>query len=187
MKVGEHGEILVDEHLRTSHSQIWAAGDVTGHPQFGYAAAAHGALVVDNAFGQPRGPDAELSPPARGHFTRPGIAAAGLTAAQTQRAGYDCECRILPLEHVPGAVVNRDTRGLVKLVAERGTGRLLGAHVLAKGAGDVIAIAGYGPHNQMTLRERSELWCPYLTMAEGLELAAQIFTRDATELTCCAA
>ena len=84
-------------------------------------------------------------------------------------------------------MVNHDTRGLVKLVAERGTGRLLGAHVLAKGAGDVIAIAGYGPHNQMTLRERSELWCPYLTMAEGLELAAQIFTRDATELTCCAA
>lgn len=84
-------------------------------------------------------------------------------------------------------MVNRDTRGLVKLVAERGTGRLLGAHVLAESAGDVIAIAGYGLHNQMTVRDRGELWCPYLTMAEGLELAAQIFTRDVTELSCCVA
>lgn len=110
-----------------------------------------------------------------------------MTEAEAQQAGYDCECRALGLEHVPRAVVNRDTRGLVKLVADRETGRLRGAHVLADGAGDVIATAVYALANQMTVHDMAALWCPYLTMAEALKLAAQTFTRDVAKLSCCAA
>lgn len=88
---------------------------------------------------------------------------------------------------MPRALINRDTRGLIKLVAERDTGRLLGAHVLADGAGEVIATAVYALHNQMSVYDMGELWCPYLTMAEALKLAAQTFTRDITKLSCCAA
>lgn len=87
---------------------------------------------------------------------------------------------------MPRAVANRDTRGAIKLIAERGTGRLLGTHVLATGAGDVIAAAVYALANQMTVHEMANLWCPYLTMTEGLKLAAQTFTRDVTKLSCCA-
>ncbi|WP_216207067.1 mercury(II) reductase [Amycolatopsis aidingensis] len=186
VRVGERGEIVVDERLRTDNPRIWAAGDVTGHPQFVYVAGAHGAVVVDNAFHHAeRGLDYHHLP--RVTFTGPQVAAAGLTEAGATARGYDCECRVLPLEHVPRALVNRDTRGLVKLVAERGTGRLLGAHVLADGAGEVIATAVYALHNRMSVYEMGELWCPYLTMAEALKLAAQTFTRDITKLSCCAA
>ncbi|QGK68714.1 mercury(II) reductase [Allosaccharopolyspora coralli] len=186
VKLGNRGHVRVDEQLRTDNPRIWAAGDVTGHPQFVYVAGAHGAVVVDNAF-HDAGRTLDYHHLPRVTFTTPSIAAAGMTEVEAERAGYDCECRVLTLEHVPRALVNRDTRGLVKLVAEAETGRLLGAHVLAAGAGDIIATAVYALHNHMTVHGMGELWCPYLTMAEALKLAAQTFTRDVSKLSCCAA
>jgi mercuric reductase len=183
--VGSRGEVVVDEHLRTDNPRVWAAGDVTGHPQFVYVAGAQGTLVADNALdGANRVLDYRHLP--RVTFTSPAIAAVGLTDAQAVAAGYACECRVLPLEYVPRALVNRDIHGLVKLVAEADTGRLLGAHVLAEGAGDVIAAAVYALANTMSVEQMANLWCPYLTMAEGLKLAAQTFTRDVSKLSCCA-
>ncbi|AXB41449.1 mercury(II) reductase [Amycolatopsis albispora] len=185
VETGARGEVVVDEHLRTANPRIWAAGDVTGGPQFVYVAGAHGTLVADNAFeGAQRTLDYRHLP--RVVFTSPQIAAAGLTETQAAEQGYATDSRVLPLEHVPRALVNRDTRGLIKLVADRHTGRLLGAHVLAGGAGDVIGTAVYALANQMTVTQMAELWSPYLTMAEGLKLAAQSFTRDVAKLSCCA-
>jgi mercuric reductase len=119
-------------------------------------------------------------------FTSPAIASVGLTDAEAVAQGYRCECRVLPLEFVPRALVERDTRGLIKLVADQDTGGLLGAHVVAHGAGDVVAIAVYALENRMTVQQMADLWCPYLMMAEGLKLAAQTFTRDVSKLSCCA-
>ncbi|MBB6171945.1 mercuric reductase [Nocardiopsis mwathae] len=185
VRTGSRGEVTVDTRLRTDHPRVWAAGDVTGHPQFVYVAAAHGRLAVDNAFGAAhRSVDHRTLP--RVVFTAPALAAVGLTAAQAREEGLDAESRVLPLEHVPRAQVDRDTRGLVKLVAERGSGRLLGAHMAGEGAGDVIATAVHALHHRMTVGDMAELWSPYLTMAEALRLAAQAFTRDVTGLSCCA-
>ncbi|MEH0826286.1 MULTISPECIES: mercury(II) reductase [unclassified Micromonospora] len=183
--VGRRGEIIVDERLRSSNRRIWAAGDVTGHPQFVYVAGAHGTLIVDNAFDN-AGRSMDYTHLPRVIFTTPAIAAVGLTDAQAAEQGLDCECRVLPLDFVPRAIVNRDTRGLVKLVAERGSGRIRGVHVLADNAGDVIAAAVYAVQAGMTVAQMADTWCPYLTMAEGLKLAAQTFTRDVTKLSCCA-
>ncbi|ROO52011.1 mercuric reductase [Micromonospora sp. Llam0] len=186
VEVGDRGKIVVDAGLRTTNPRIWAAGDVTGHPQFVYVAAAHGTLIADNAFDRTeRGVDYATLP--RVTFTTPAIASAGMTDAQAIAAGHRCDCRVLPLEYVPRAVVNRDTRGLVKLVADADTGRLLGAHVIAEGAGEVIATAVYALANHMTVAKIADLWCPYLTMAEALKLAAQTYTRDVSKLSCCAA
>ena len=185
VKTGHRGEVVVDEYLRTDNPRVWAAGDVTGHPQYVYVAGAHGSVVVDNAFGDAgRTLDYHHLPAVT--FTTPSLASAGLTDVQAVEQGYACKCRVLPLEYVPRALVNRDTRGAIKLVAEQGSGRLLGAHVLAAGAGDVIATAVYALANQMTVHEMADLWCPYLTMAEGIKLAAQTFTRDVSKLSCCA-
>nr|WP_090063668.1 mercury(II) reductase [Lentzea flaviverrucosa] len=183
--LGGSGQVLVDEYLRTSHPQVWAAGDVTGQPQFVYVAAAQGALMADNAFTE-TGRSLDYRDLPRVTFTGPALASAGLTEEQARRQGLDCESRVLPLEFVPRAVVNRDTRGLVKLVAERDTGRLVGAHVVAEGAGEVIATAVYALRGRMTVADMAALWCPYLTMTEGLKLTAQTFTRDVATLSCCA-
>ncbi|MQA85759.1 MAG: mercury(II) reductase [Streptosporangiales bacterium] len=185
VKTDEAGAVVVDEYLRSANPRIWAAGDVTGDPQFVYVAAAHGALVVDNAF-EGAGRTVDYTHLPRVTFTSPAVAAVGLTDAQAARQGLDCESRVLPLEYLPRAIVNRDTRGLVKLVAERGTGRLRGVHLLAEGAGDVILAGVYAIRSGMTVADIADTWSPYLTTAEALKLAAQTFTRDVTKLSCCA-
>lgn len=185
VKTGARGEVVVDEHLQTGNPRIWAAGDVTGHPQFVYVAAAHGTLAAGNALnGAGRTLDYAALP--RVTFTSPAIASAGMTDAQVTAAGIRCDCRTLPLEYVPRALVNRDTRGLIKLVAEGGTGRLLGVHAIAEGAGEVITAAVYALTAGLTVDQLARTWHPYLTMAEGLKLAAQAYTSDVTKLSCCA-
>jgi mercuric reductase len=185
VKVGGRGGVVVDEQLRTTNPRIWAAGDVAGGPQLVYVAASHGGLVVDNAFGS-AGRVLDFRQLPRVTFTSPQIASVGLTDARAVEAGYRCDCRVLPLAHVPRAVANCDTRGLIKLVADGDTGRLLGAHVLADGAGEVIAAAVHAVKAGVTVTELADTWYAYLTMAEGLKLAAQTFTRDVSKLSCCA-
>ncbi|MFE0801365.1 mercury(II) reductase [Streptomyces sp. NPDC058812] len=185
VKTGALGEVVVDGQSRTTHPRIWAAGDVTGHAQLVYLAAAQGTLVADAAFdGSRRLLDYESLP--RVTFTSPALASVGMTDAQAAEAGIDSDCRTLPLAHVPRALVDRDTRGLVKIVAEAGTGRVLGVHAAAEGAGDLIAAATYAISARMTVHQLARTWAPYLTMAEALKLAAQAFTRDVDTLSCCA-
>jgi len=184
--VGPASEVVVDADLSTSNARVWAAGDVTGHPQFVYVAAKHGGLVVENAFeGSGRRLDYSALP--RITFTNPTIASAGLTEAQAHEQGLDCECRVLPLEHVPRAIVSRNMLGLVKLVAERESGRIVGVHIVGDGAGDVILAGSLAIQTGMTVEQLASGWNPYLTLGEGLHLAAQSFTRDPSKLSCCAA
>ncbi|WP_028934537.1 mercury(II) reductase [Pseudonocardia spinosispora] len=182
---GGRGEVIVDEELRTANPRVWAAGDVTGGPQFVYVAAAQGTTAVENALlGGRWTPDYTALP--KVIFTTPAIASVGMTAEQAVAEGLVPDCRIVPLSHLPRALVDRNTRGLVKLVAEAETGRLLGAHVLAEGAGEVIAAAGYAIGLGLTVGQLAHAWVPYLTMAEGLKLAALAYTTDVAALSCCA-
>lgn len=93
---------------------------------------------------------------------------------------------MLPLTAVSRALVNHDTRGLVKIVADESTDKVLGVHMLAQGAGEVIQAAVYAIKFGLTVTDLAETWAPYLTMAESLRLAAQTFTRDVSQLSCCA-
>lgn len=185
VKVGDRGQVVVNDGLGSSNPRIWAAGDVTGHPQFVYVAGAHGSLAVDNAFtGADRTLDYTHLP--RVTFTTPNIAAVGLTDEQASAAGIRCDCRVLPLQYVPRALVNRDTRGFVKIVADADTGLILGVTAVAAAAGELAAAAVYILNAGMTVEQVVNLWCPYLTMTEGIKIAAQSFTTDVSKLSCCA-
>ncbi len=180
------GFVVVDELLRTANPRVWAAGDVTASAQFVYVAASEGAIAADNALaGAGRATDYRTLP--RVTFTSPQVAAVGLTEAQAGEAGFDVATSVVPLGHVPRAIVNRDTRGLIKLVADRASDRLLGVHVLADAAGEVIQAGVYALMAGLTTAEIAAAFHPYLTMAEGLKLAAQAFRRDVARLSCCAA
>lgn len=182
----ERGAIQIDETLRTTNPRVFAAGDVTPVPQFVYVAAAQGSTAAVNALAsETQTLDYRALP--RVTFTHPQVAAVGLTDEQAQEQGLDCECRTLPLEAVPRAQVNLDTRGFVKVVAERESGRIVGATAVAENAGDVILAAVYAVQFGLTLEDVSKTWAPYLTMGEGFKLAAQIFSRDVSKLSCCAA
>ena len=182
---GEHGEVLVDAGLRTSNTRVWAAGDVTGHREFVNVAAAHGALAVENAFSA-AGLEVDCSQLPRVAFTSPAVGAVGLTDQQANAGGRSCECRVLPLEFVPRALVNRDTRGFIKLVAEEGTGRILGITAVAHDAGELAAAGVHLIASRTTVAELASRWAPYLTVAEGLKIAAQSYRTDVSRLSCCA-
>ncbi len=180
------GAVIVDAGLATSNPLIWAAGDVTTTPQFVYVAAAAGNIAAENALrATERTIDFRTMP--RVTFTTPSIASVGLTEDAAREAGHPVMTSILPLDAVPRALVNRDTTGLVKLVADESTGELLGAHVMAEGAGDVIQAAVVAMNYHATVEEIAAMFHPYLTMAEALKLAAQTFNKDVKNLSCCAA
>jgi mercuric reductase len=186
IELTERGAIRIDDTMRTTNPRVWAAGDCTPVPQFVYVAAAQGSTAAVNALeGRRDALDYWALP--RITFTHPQIAAAGLTDAQAREQGLDCECRVLPLDVVPRAAVNLDTRGFMKIVAERDSGRIVGATAVADNAGDVILAAVYAIQFKLTVDDISKTWAPYLTMSEGFKLAAQIFTRDVSKLSCCAA
>jgi mercuric reductase len=119
-------------------------------------------------------------------FTDPQVATVGLSEAQANTQGIDAESRTLALDHVPRALANFETRGFIKLVAERQSGRLLGAQILAPEAGEIIQTAALAVRARMTVQDLADQLFPYLTMVEGLKLAAQTFTKDVTQLSCCA-
>jgi mercuric reductase len=181
----ERGHIAVDPTLRTTNPRVFAAGDVTPAPQFVYVAAAMGAAAAENALTNgERTIDYSALP--RITFTNPQIAAVGLTDEQANEQGIDCSCRTLPLDYVPRALVERDTRGIAKIVIERATHRIVGATVVAEGAGDVILAAVYAVQFGLTVDQVVDTWAPYLTMSEAFKLAAQTFDREVAHLSCCA-
>lgn len=185
VELGPNGEIKVDEYLRTTNASIYAAGDVTGGAMFVYVAAYGGKLAAGNALsGESRLFDIEVLP--RVTFTDPAVASVGLTEGQAYDRGHEVKVSALPLEFISRAQTNGDTRGLIKLVADKSTDQLLGAHVLAGDAGEVIQAASLALKSGMTVREIQETLFPYLTMSEGLKLAALSFDKDPAMLSCCA-
>lgn len=183
--VGPRGEILVDDRLQTDNPFVYAAGDVIGKDMFVYIAAYAGGLAAENALLQ-SGRVFDANYIARITFTDPQIASAGLTEAQAREAGHEVKTSTLAMSYVPRALAARDTRGLIKLVADAATDRILGAHILAPEAGEVIQVAALALKLGLTVQSLRETIFPYLTNVEGLKLAAMAFEKDVTHLSCCA-
>ena len=187
VKTDERGFVAVDEAQRTSNPRVYAAGDVTGAPQHVYVAAAAGRVAATNALA------GDTTRPARVDytglpsvvFTRPQLASAGPTEADALAAGLRCACRVLDLADVPRALVNRNTAGAVKVVADTDTRRVLGVHAVAEGAGELMLAATYAIKAGMTVDDVADTWAPYLTMAESLGITAGLF-RNQMPTSCCA-
>jgi mercuric reductase len=188
VETDERGFIVIDAHQRTTNPRVFAAGDVAGTPQFVYVAAASGRVAAGNALaGAPEAVTGSVDytgMPAV-TFTRPQMASAGLTEHEAIERGYPCACRTLSLADVPRALVNRDLRGAVKVIADASTGRVLGVHAVADGAGEIMLAATYAIKAGMTIDDLADTWAPYLTMSESLRLAAGLF-RGELPTSCCA-
>ncbi|GGA58979.1 mercuric reductase [Kroppenstedtia guangzhouensis] len=185
VQVGSRGEVVVDEYQQTSNPRIYAAGDVTLGPQFVYVAAHQGGIAAENALGTAkRKIDLRAVPGVT--FTHPSIATVGLTEVEAKDQGHLVQSSVLPLEAVPRALVNRETTGVFKLVVDKQTQKVLGVHIVAENAGDVIFAATLAVKYGLTVEDLRETLAPYLTMAEGLKLAALTFDKDVSKLSCCA-
>ena len=182
--VNANGAIQIDLGMRTRAEGIYAAGDCTDQPQFVYVAAAAGTRAAINMTGAHATLDLTTMP--RVIFTDPQVATVGYSEQAAQHERIETDSRTLTLDNVPRALVNFDTRGFIKIVVEAGTGRLLGVQAVAQEAGELIQAAALAIHQRMTVTDLSSQLFPYLTMVEGLKLAAQTFTKDVKQLSCCA-
>ncbi|SIT49142.1 Mercuric reductase [Paraburkholderia piptadeniae] len=176
--------VAIDNRMCTSVPHIYAAGDCTDQPQFVYVAAAAGTRAAINMTDGDATLDLDTMPVVV--FTDPQVATVGYSEARARDAGIDTDSRVLTLDKVPRALVNFDTRGFVKLVAEAATGRLIGVQAVTPEAGELIQAAALAIRSRMTVQELGDQLFPYLTMVESLKLAAQTFSKDVTQLSCCA-
>jgi mercuric reductase len=178
------GGILVDDRMRTTRAGVYAAGDVIGRDQFVYMAAYGAKLAAKNALnGDSLRYDNSAMPAVV--FTDPQVASVGLTEAAARVAGHTVRVSTIGLDQVPHALAARDTRGLIKLVADK-DGRLLGAHILAPEGADSIQTAALAIRQGLTTADLADAIFPYLTTVEGLKLAALAFNKDVAKLSCCA-
>ena len=186
VSVGPGGEIVVNEFLQTSNPHVYAAGDVTGEPMHVYVAAQDAATAAGNALhGNTQAVDRRVIPQVV--FTDPAVAFVGLTADEAGAQGIEAITSLLPLKHVPRALTARDTRGFIKLVADSASRRIIGAQILASEAGEMIMEPALAVKFSLTIEDLASTLHPYLTLAEGVKLAAQTFDKNVAELSCCAA
>ena len=181
----KRGAIIVGDDMQTTLPGVYAAGDVTNRDQFVYMAAYGAKLAALNALnGDGLVYDNSAMPWVV--FTDPQAAGVGLSEAAARAAGRDVKTSVVPLALVARALAARDTRGLIKLVADAASDRLLGGQVLAPEGADSIQTLAMALKFAMTTKALGETLFPYLTTVEGLKLAAQGFAKDVAKLSCCA-
>ena len=179
------GAIRVGVDMQTTKPGIFSAGDVTDRDQFVYMAAYGAKIAARNAVlgGAERYDNAAMPWVV---FTDPQVAGVGLTERHARAAGHDVKTSVLTLDNVPRARAARDTRGLIKLVADAKTDHLLGGVIMAPDGADCVQTLVMALSFGMTTKALGETIFPYLTTVEGLKLAAQSFDKDVAKLSCCA-
>ena len=180
-----NGFIKTDEYQRTSVPNIYAAGDITGEHLFVYTAAYAGALAVENAFieGQ-KEKDYTVLPWVI--FTDPQVAGVGMDENQAYADGIDYDTSVFMLKDIPRALAARNTKGFIKLIRNKETGKLIGARILASEGSELLMEVSLAIKYGITVKEIRQMFHPYLTLSEGIKLAAITFDKDVNKLSCCA-
>lgn len=186
IRTDRRGYLQVDETLRTAVPTIFGAGDILGEQQFVYTAAYEGNLVAANALGRDFARRDYTALPWV-VFTDPQVAGVGLDETQAEAAGIDFDVSKLDLDQVPRAIAARDTRGFIKLLRDRATDRLIGARILAPEGSELLMEVVLAIKYGITVKELTTTFHPYLTLSEGIKLAAITFGKDVKKLSCCAA
>jgi mercuric reductase len=185
LNLTEKGHIIVNEKMETNVPNKYAAGDVNNTPAFVYTAAYEGRVAVENAFtGAEKKVDYSSLPWVI--FTDPQVAGAGLDEVQAEAQGIPFEISKLPLSEVPRSIAARDTRGFIKLIRNKETDKLIGARVVAPEGGELIQQLSMAIKYGISVTDLAQGLYPYLTLGEGIKLAAISFGKDVSKLSCCA-
>ena len=164
--------ILVDERMRTSVAGIWAAGDVTGRYQFTPIAQYQARIAVDDMFGL-EGRTADYSVLPTAIFTEPELAAVGVTEDEAREQSIEHEAVVHDIKHVQRSSYKEQKLGLYKVVYETGTRRVLGLHVVAPNAGDIVQGFSLGLRLGMTVDDLAAMHHVFPTFGEGVKAAAE--------------
>jgi pyruvate/2-oxoglutarate dehydrogenase complex dihydrolipoamide dehydrogenase (E3) component len=166
------GGIVVDEHQRTSVDGIWAAGDVAAGPMFTPTAQYQARIAVEGMFGDgTRAADYSILPTAI--FTDPELGAVGLTESEATEQGYEVDVVKHPLRAVTRAQYTGTKHGLYKIVFDRATRRVLGIHIVSRGASDIVGGLAVSLRLGVTVDDLALVHHVYPSYSEGLKAAAE--------------
>lgn len=181
------GHVRVDANLQTSLPNVFAAGDVIGGDMFVYTAAEEGAIAASNAVDKSGGKCLDRHQVPWVVFTDPQVAGVGVSQQQAAAAGLAVDVSTVPLSMVPRCIAARNTAGLVTLIRDHSTHKILGARVVAPEGGELATAASIAISAGLTSEQLAAMLFPYLTLSEALKLAALGFDQDLHSLSCCAA
>ncbi|MGH9876092.1 MAG: mercury(II) reductase [Nitrososphaera sp.] len=186
VKLRNDGAIVVNSEMRTSAPHIWAGGDVIGEPMLETLAAKAGATSAENALTGSHKKIDLLSVPSA-VFTSPQVASVGMTEEQMMKKYNYCSCRTLLMMDVPKALTVNDTKGLIKMAVDpKKNNRIVGVHILASIAADMIHEAVMAVKYRLTIDDIIDTVHVFPTMSEAIKLVATAFKQDVSKLTCCA-
>ena len=185
VRVDKRGFLEVNEFLQTTNPEIYGAGDCTDGMLLVTVAALEGGIAVENALLGNRRKIDYLSVP-HAIFTEPELGSVGLTAEEARKRGYRADTRVLDFSKVPRAIISLRTEGLVKMVVEEDTHRVLGVHILAPHGAEIIHRAVPVVKLRLRLEDVVDMVDVYPTLSESVKLCAQAFFKDVSKLSCCA-
>jgi dihydrolipoamide dehydrogenase len=179
IELNPDGTIAVDEYMRTSVSNIFACGDVTGPYQFTHMASHQAWYAAVNAlFGRLRRFKANYSVVPWATYTDPEVARVGLSADEASAKGVDFEITRHELAHVDRAIADGETRGFIKVLTQRGSDRVLGATIVAPQAGELIAEYVLAMTHGLGLKKLMSTIHIYPTSTEINKFAASTWRRN---------
>jgi mercuric reductase len=186
VELDHKGFVTTDLQMRTSMPGIWAAGDVTGRMMIATVGAREGIVAVDDMFNPGCGCAMDYLVAPMAIFTDPEVGVVGHTVESARQSGFDTISNSMPVSAIPKAHVTGHTKGIVKMVADRVTGRLLGVHLVSHRGAELINEAALALHQRATVSDLAATMHVYPSIGEGLKLCAQGFNRDISRLSCCA-
>ena len=185
IEIDERQAIKVNEYQKTTQDHIFAVGDVTNQKlRLETIAGREGTLAAKNTLTESRdGVNYRQVPYAV--FTYPAVAGIGMTDAEVIESGGRCNCKTIDFSKVPKAGAIKDTRGAIKMVINSENRKILGIHMVAPEAADIINQGIYILKGGVTVDDVIDSLPVFPTLSEAIKIAALSFTTDITKLSCC--
>lgn len=184
VKLDKNGFIKINKYMETSVRGIYAAGDVTGEPMLEALAAAEGNKATANAFSDKK-LSIDINSVPSAVFTFPEAARVGLTDKEANSNGIKCACQPVMFKDLAKAGIIKDTRGLIKMVINANTKRILGVEIVGENAADLIHEAVLAVKFKLTIDDIIDTVHMFPTLSEIMKLGALSFYHNVEDLSCC--
>ncbi len=186
VQINEGRAIRVNGWYQTNVSHIYAVGDAVDLPiRLETTAGKEGSYATVNALTgvNQKKIDYDLVPSVV--FTYPAVADVGILDEQVGERGIQCYCGTVYFDKLPKSLIMKDTRGAIKIVAEHPTDRIVGIHILAPYAEELINQAMYILRARMTIDDVIDSLTVFPTLSESIKLATLSFRTDIARVSCC--
>ncbi|WP_353423100.1 FAD-dependent oxidoreductase [Staphylococcus xylosus] len=167
VKIGDHGEIIVNEYLQTDASNVYALGDVKGGMQFTYISLDDFRIVKEQLFGEGKRSTENRGSVPYTVFIDPPLARVGLTGKEAKEQGYNIIESAIPVNSIPRHKINNDGRGLFKAVVNKDNEEILGASLYGLQSEEIINLIKLAIDQKLSYKVLEDNIYTHPTMVES--------------------